>query len=425
MAGYLASMSDAAAPRTDSPGPLLLCSPALPPQAGELQALGWRLQPVTELPGHPAAAALGLLHCPDEAALAREVAADAAWAGPVLLLSPRPQPAQREALIARGAVQWLPCDVPGPLLAEVLAWAAGVAGQLSAREQAVRAQLDERKWTERAKGLLMQARGIDEAAAFGLLRTTAMQTQSKLPDVARGVVHTAELAEALERAGAQRMLSQRMVKLQVLRQWPRLTPPERREAQALLEASIDRVSGNLQRLAELLRDDFKPEQAAVSAAWGQLQAALASRQPDLARSDEAAQRLLDSSEALVARLCERAGQRPVALLAQVTRLRLLSQRLAKEGLLAQLLPGHDTAGLAAGLDEFIKAYDAVRATPLAGPALQPAFAAVDEAWLVLLRGLRVEQGDAVQRMHQGSERLLQALEELIRALQGSLQLILG
>jgi hypothetical protein len=50
---------------------------------------------------------------------------------------------------------------------------------------------------------------------------------------------------------------------------------------------------------------------------------------------------------------------------------------------------------------------------------------VDEAWLVLLRGLRVEQGDAVQRMHQGSERLLQALEDLIRALQGSLQLILG
>ena len=59
------------------------------------------------------------------------------------------------------------------------------------------------------------------AAAFALLRNTAMQTQSKLPDVARGVVHTAELAEALERAGAQRMLSQRMVKLQVLRQWPR------------------------------------------------------------------------------------------------------------------------------------------------------------------------------------------------------------
>jgi hypothetical protein len=44
---------------------------------------------------------------------------------------------------------------------------------------------------------------------------------------------------------------------------------------------------------------------------------------------------------------------------------------------------------------------------------------------VLLRGLRAEPGEAVQRMHQGSERLLQALDDLIRALQGSLQLILG
>jgi hypothetical protein len=271
----------------------------------------------------------------------------------------------------------------------------------------------------------MQARGIDEAAAFALLRSTAMQTQAKLPEVARGVVHTSELAEALERAGAQRMLSQRMVKLQALRQWAKLAPPEKREAQALLDGSRERVAANLARLSELLRQELAEELAAVSSAWAQLDAALASRQPDLARSDRAAQRLLESSEALVARLSERAGQRPVGLLAQVTRLRLLSQRLAKEGLLAQVQPGHDVSGLAAGLDEFIKAYDEVRATPLAGPALQPAFAAVDEAWLVLLRGLRVEQGDAVQRMHQGSERLLQALEELIRALQGSLQLILG
>jgi hypothetical protein len=366
-----------------------------------------------------------LLHCPDAAALAALSALERPFACPVLLLSPPPAAELRDALIARGVVQWLPADVDAALLAEVLGWTQGLAGRLTAREQAVRAQLDERKWTERAKGLLMQARGIDEAAAFALLRSTAMQTQSKLPDVARGVVHTAELAEALERAGAQRMLSQRMVKLQALRQWPRLTPPERREAQALLEASVERVAGNLERLAELLREDFLAEQAAVAAAWRQLQPALASRQPDLQRSDEAAQRLLESSEALVARLCERAGQRPVGLLAQVTRLRLLSQRLAKEGLLAQVQPGHDTTGLAAGLDEFINAYDAVRATPLAGPSLQPAFAAVDEAWLVLLRGLRVEPGEAVQRMHQGSERLLQALEDLIRALQGSLQLILG
>ncbi|WP_163367750.1 hypothetical protein, partial [Enterobacter hormaechei] len=89
-----------------------------------------------------------------------------------------------------------------------------------------------------------------------------------------------------------RMLSQRLVKLQALRQWPRLAPPERRDAQALLEASRERVTANLARLTELLRQDLTEEQAAVSAAWARLDAALATRQPDLARSDAAAQQLL-------------------------------------------------------------------------------------------------------------------------------------
>lgn len=414
----------------DSPlPPLLICCPEAPAQAAALVALGWRLDPCADLSSlaetPDPAAALGLIWCPTRTELAQWLHSDRALRLPAVLLSPLPTAAQRQALVARGVVQWLPADLPAEALDAALWWAHDVVARQAAREQAAQARLDERKWTERAKGLLMQARGIDEAAAFALLRNTAMQTQAKLPDVARGVVHTAELGEALERAGAQRMLAQRLVKLQALRQWPRLTPPERREAQALLDASVERVQGNLARLGELLRQDFGEEQAAVSADWAMLEAALASRAPDLMRSNQAAQALLESSEALVARLSERAGARPVGLLAQVTRLRLLSQRLAKEGLLAQVVPGHDTAGLVAGLDEFIKAYDAVRNTPLASPALQPAFAAVDEAWLVLLRGLRAEPGEAVQRMHQGSERLLQALDDLIRALQGSLQLILG
>ena len=404
---------------------MLFCAPEAAPQATGLQAQGWGVRVVEALPTAVEPGGLGLQYCPGRTELARFLHDERAIGGPVVLVSPPPAASERRGLIARGVVQWLPVEVGADVLAEALLWARDLAAHQAAREQAVQARLDERKWTERAKGLLMQARGIDEAAAFALLRNTAMQTQSKLPEVARGVVRTSELAEAMERAGAQRFLGQRLVKLQALRQWPRLAPPERREVQALLEASVQRVRGNIARLSDLLQRELGEDVAAVSAAWEQLEAAMAARQPDLARCNEAAQRLLDSSEALVARLSERAGQRPVALLAQVTRLRLLSQRLAKEGLLAQVVPGHDVSGLAAGLDEFIRAYDEVRATPLAGPALQPAFAAVDEAWLLLLRGLRVEQGDAVQRMHQGSERLLQALEGLTQALQGSLQLILG
>lgn len=426
LAPFWGATSDAMSDTTSSPpSSLLICCPEAPPQAAELTARGWALRTVSELAPPEDGQGAGLLWCPDGTALAQLMHSDRAFGLPVVLLSPPPTPEQRRAVLARGALLWLPAGVGADQLAEALQWARDLDAQLRARDSAAQARLDERKWTERAKGLLMQARGIDEASAFALLRNTAMQTQAKLPEVARGVVHTSELAEALERAGAQRMLSQRLVKLQALRQWPRLAPPERREVQALLDASSERVAANLARLSELLRNQLGEELSTVSAAWAQLDAALRARTADLVRSDRAAQRLLDSSETLVARLSERAGQRPVGLLAQVTRLRLLSQSLAKEGLLAQLMPGHDASGLAAGLDEFLKAYDEVRAAPLAGPALQPAFKAVDEAWLVLLRGLRVEQGDAVQRMHQGSERLLQALEDLIRALQGSLQLILG
>ncbi|RZJ11092.1 MAG: ANTAR domain-containing protein [Rubrivivax sp.] len=409
----------------DTAFPHVFCTPGLPPQAAALQAQGWPMQveqPGAAAPGEPA---LSLLWCDRSADLGQLLHPDRALNLPRVLLAPAPDAEQRHRALSQGVLLWLPPDVRADVLAGSLLWARDLSAHQHARDSAAQAKLDERKWTERAKGLLMQARGIDEAAAFALLRNTAMQTQSKLPEVARGVVHTTELAEALERAGAQRMLSQRLVKLQALKQWPRLATPERREVQALLDASIERVASNLARLSELLRHELAEELGAVSSAWTQLSNALSLRQPDLARSDRAAQRLLDTSETLVARLSERAGQRPVGLLAQVTRLRLLSQSLAKEGLLAQVVPGHDASGLAAGLDEFIKAYEQVRAAPLAGPALQPAFAAVDEAWLVLLRGLRVEQGDAVQRMHQGSERLLQALEALIRALQGSLQLILG
>lgn len=419
-----------AAPAAPLPLAFHVAGAAAPGEAwhAALSALGW--MPVAPGMRAPDSITPGLIWCPHGTELAQVLPPMAAGETPAwLLLSPPLSAAERAMSLAAGVWAWLPTEAPAATVAESLHWVAALAAQQQTRDRAAQAaqeaRLDDRKWTERAKGLLMQARGIDEAAAFALLRHTAMQTQSKLPAVARGVVHTSELAEALERAGAQRMLSQRLVKLQALRQWPRLAPTERRDAQALLEASRERVTANLARLTELLRQDLTEEQAAVSAAWARLDAALATRQPDLARSDAAAQQLLDASEHLVGRLSERAGPRPVGLLAQVTRLRLLSQRLAKEGLLAQVVPGHDVSGLTAGLDEFLKAYEAVRATPLASPALQPAFTAVDDAWLLLLRGLRVEPGDAVPRMHQGSERLLQALEELIRALQGSLQLILG
>lgn len=58
---------------------------------------------------------------------------------------------------------------------------------------ATRAALEERKVVDRAKGMLMKARGIDEAEAYALLRSTAMNQGRKIGEVAAALLMAAEL----------------------------------------------------------------------------------------------------------------------------------------------------------------------------------------------------------------------------------------
>lgn len=57
----------------------------------------------------------------------------------------------------------------------------------------VRQQLNERKLVERAKGLLMKARRLDEEQAYHTLRRLAMERNRRLADVARSVIEMADL----------------------------------------------------------------------------------------------------------------------------------------------------------------------------------------------------------------------------------------
>lgn len=59
--------------------------------------------------------------------------------------------------------------------------------------QATRTKLADRKDVERAKGLLMQRRGLDEAAAHEVLRKMAMARNLKIGDAARALIAAAEL----------------------------------------------------------------------------------------------------------------------------------------------------------------------------------------------------------------------------------------
>ncbi|TNJ41284.1 ANTAR domain-containing response regulator [Phaeobacter sp. B1627] len=56
-----------------------------------------------------------------------------------------------------------------------------------------RRALEERKVLDRAKGLLMKAKGIEEDAAYALLRKTAMDQGRRVADVAEALVTASEL----------------------------------------------------------------------------------------------------------------------------------------------------------------------------------------------------------------------------------------
>jgi response regulator NasT len=53
--------------------------------------------------------------------------------------------------------------------------------------------LEERKIIDRAKGILMQAKGLPEEQAYALLRKTAMNEKRKIAEVAQAVITASEL----------------------------------------------------------------------------------------------------------------------------------------------------------------------------------------------------------------------------------------
>ncbi|MBV8380514.1 MAG: type IV pili methyl-accepting chemotaxis transducer N-terminal domain-containing protein [Paucibacter sp.] len=332
---------------------------------------------------------------------------------PLLAFIAGADPVQQDRLAALGA-HWLD--------AEPADWDAALdwALRLHAREAAWRERLDERHWAERAKSLLMHAQGLGEDAAHRLLRETAMHARLRLAEVARSVVQAAERAEALNLAGQQRMLSQRLVKLMA----QRAAAIEPRRARALQDASAARIDANLARLTEL---QAGAPLVGVQSAWSALRPLLEGK-PEaavLARADALAEALLDQSEAL-AREVETAGvDRPLALVNLCGRQRMLSQRLAKEALLADLLPDRRTidpalfAACEAGLA-------GLEAAPLSSEAIRAQLAEVRDEWLHLLRSLRDTHGrEAAAGLARSSEALLDQLDRLTALYQQSLQVLLG
>jgi AmiR/NasT family two-component response regulator len=288
------------------------------------------------------------------------------------------------------------------------------------------ARLDERKWVERAKGVLMVARQISEDDAFRLLRGASMHTNLRVGDVSRSVIEAAQLADAVNRAGQLRMLSQRSVRL--LAQC--VAGVEPRRSRELLDASQQQVRDNLERLQSLPASPLTaPALSEVAAAWSGLQPLLAAapQAATLREADALAETLLARAERLTTAIEAASGRQAMHIVNVSGRQRMLVQRLAKDALLDGLLAdGAARERVAMAVLEFGEALDLLDRAPLSAPEIRAALASARAEWLRMVQALRDTHSKSNrQALARGSEKLLASFDHLTGLYEHSLQVIMG
>ena len=290
-------------------------------------------------------------------------------------------------------------------------------------------RFEERKLVDRAKGILMRARQVSEDEAFRVLRMASMHSNQRVGQVSQQVIAAAGFAEAVNRAGQMRMLSQRLVKLYALRAIGRNAA----QHGSLQDESCARVDANLAALAKALsKPTYGDLLDAVLATWSGLKAELAAA-PDVARLagvDKLAERVLLQADRLVTSL-ENTGMATSLHVINVSgRQRMLSQRLAKQALLAALLTGDAAVAANAEADKtrlaFEQALDYLNGVPLSTREIRESLDEAGRAWSAMNEALaRVRTTQGQQALGEHSEALLALFEQLTERYERSMQMLMG
>jgi AmiR/NasT family two-component response regulator len=288
-------------------------------------------------------------------------------------------------------------------------------------------KLEERKWVDKAKGILMRAQQVTEEEAFQLLRTASMQGNRKVGQVSRQVIDAARVAEAINRAGQQRMLSQRLVKLYALA----CSRTDGAAAAVLMKETVQRVEDNLAALeADLSSATFGDLTAAARAGWKELRPLLdaPAKASELGKLDEKAEAVLSQANALVLALESSGLAARVHVINVAGRQRMLSQRMAKLALLQTIATDKAAAEalLAATAKEFEEGLAALNQAPLSTPEIRIMIGRGETAWKEL-RAAVPGAGQSAGRMKVAgaSEELLEVFDRLTEAYQHSIQVLIG
>lgn len=301
-----------------------------------------------------------------------------------------------------------------------------------AHEQRLREQLadvsgrfEERKLVDRAKGILMRARQVSEDEAFRVLRAASMHSNLRVGQVSRQVIAAAGFAEAINRAGQIRMLSQRLLKLHALAAMSVASAP--------IDESCARVEANLAALGKSLsKATYGDLIEAATAPWPSLKPLLELRAQAglLEQADALAERMLQNADRLVSTLETTGAASSLHVINVAARQRMLSQRVAKASLLAALLKGDAAARAAGQAKEAGQAFEAglafLNTAPLTTREIRESLDQAGEVWSGMQSALkRIGAGDGTHALAQSSEALLALFEQLTERYERSMQVLIG
>ncbi len=316
------------------------------------------------------------------------------------------------------------------------------------REQGLRQELldvssrfEERKMVDRAKGILMRARQVSDDDAFQMLRTASMHSNQRLGQVSQYIIHSARFAEAVNRSGQLRMLSQRLVKLHLLQ----LAGVQVGQAAEQLKASVLRVDANLSLLGKnLSKSTFGDLLGQVMLTWTRLKHALQDqpRANQMAETDALAEQLLQEAERLTDNLESAGSVVPLHVLNLAGRQRMLSQRFAKYVLLGALagagavgIRQRSQTGMAESREAFEQALRVLNGSPLSNSDIKGALDAAAIFWQQMLAGAEEVESSLLQgrqaplerleRLATASESLLDVFEQLASHYERSMQMLVG
>ena len=296
---------------------------------------------------------------------------------------------------------------------------------------AIAIRLQERKVVDQAKGILMRAQQLSDDDAFGALRSAAMRSNQRMGQLSQQIVLSAQFADAVNRAGQLRMLSQRLVKLHLFQ---RLGIEASHHA-VLAEESAQKVADNLAQLRNgpsLPAHEIQLQQ--VTQVWGALKSEM--EQGSLDAVNARAEALLQGAEQLTRSLESSGATLSLQVLNLAGRQRMLSQRFAKCALLALADPGEGAATAQADMrlaqQAFESALTYLNGIALRTPEIDAALGAAGVAWLQMVdaakqveRSVLPQRQASLQALAQGSEVVLALFEQLSVDYERSMQMLIG